>query len=256
MKIKQWMGPLFFVFCLSVSAEALAFPKVYSPIVNKGEVELEYKISADFDHRDGFKNSGEQDFELGYGLTDRWFAEVEAELDREPRGLNEDTGEEENHPYEYGATSIENVFQLTEQGQYFVDLGLFFEYGWASHHEDTDHIETKILLEKQWGDFIHRLNVGFEKETGGGEKEGLNPGFSWQTLYRLRQEFEPGFEIHSEFGPAKEQGPYQEQEHMIGPVVEGRIFRNLKYNVGYLFGISDAAPAGELKCNLEWEQQF
>lgn len=255
MKPDKFEGILFLVFCLFISTEALAFPKVWSPTVHKGEVELEYKISADFDHRDGFKNAGEQDFELGYGVTDFWFTEVEAEIDRAPRDMNDD-GEEQNHPYEYGATSIENVIQLTEQGRYFVDLGVFFEYGWAAHHQDTDHLDAKILIEKQWGDFIHRLNINFEKETGGGEKKALEPGFSWQTLYRFRKELEPGFEIHSNFGPIKEQGPFQEQEHFIGPVVAGTIYKKFKYNVGYLFGITDNTPAGELKCDLEWEQRF
>ncbi len=161
MKFRRLAGLLVLTAGVLLSRDAWAFRKVYSPIVVQGEMELEYKISADFDHRDGLKGAGEQDFELGYGVTDRWFTEVEMEMDREPRSLNEDTGDEENHPYEYNATSVENVFQLTEQGQYFVDLGIFFEYGWAAHHEDTDHLETKILVEKEWGNFIHRLNVGF-----------------------------------------------------------------------------------------------
>ena len=255
MKRGLLVGFAFLVFCLSFSSEALAFKKVYSPLVHKGELELEYRGAVDFDKRKGFDDGQEQKFAVGYGVTDWWFTEVYGEISKEAREEAEE-GETQDRSYQYTATEWENLFQLTEQGKYWLDLGLLTEYEWAYQPDGKDHLEIKILLEKEWGNFVHRLNANFEKETDGGELKSLEPGFAWQTLCRVRQEFQPGFEVHSNFGPVDEGLTYQEQEHFIGPVVEGSIFKKIKYNVGYLFGLTDSTPRGELKWTLEWEQWF
>ncbi len=232
-----------------VSSNAWAFKKVYSPLVEQGELELEYQFAVDFDDREGFDDAQEQKFAIGYGVTDRWFTEVYGEIEKEAR----EDGEERD--YEYTATEWENRFQLTEQGQFWFDLGFYIAYEWKEH-SDADKLELKILLEKQFGDFVHRLNPILEKEIGTGDTDDWEPGFAWQTLYRLREEFQPGFEIHSEFGPMDDGRTYEEQEHFIGPVVQGKLFKKIKYNVGYLFGITDNTPEGQFKCILEFEHRF
>ena len=251
-------GKLAFLILLSgvfFSPEAQAFKKVYSPIVHKGELELEYQGAVDFDNRHGFDDAQQHKFAVGYGVTDWWATEVYAEMEKEAREEQEEDMDG-TRPFFYSATSWENRFQLTEQGKYWLDLGFYVEYAWAQQSEAPDELEMKILLEKETGDFTHRLNLIFEKEIGGEEPAGWEPGFAWQTLYRFRQEFKPGFEIYSSFGPVREQGPFREQKHFIGPVAEGRLFKNIKYNVGYLFGITDNTPGGKLKFILEWEHRF
>ena len=255
MKAGRLKAVVFLFFCLSVPTQAFAFPKVYSPIVEKGEIELEYQASANFDDRAGFENGQVHRFAIGYGVNDRWYTEVYAELEREATEEN-DEGEKEHHPFDYTATAWENRLQLTEQGQFWLDLGLYTEYEWASRHRGVDHLELKILFEKEWDDWRHRLNVIFEKEVGGGETESLEPGFAWQTLYRLREEVQPGIELHSNFGPVDDRPTYQEQKHSLGPVLEGRIYKKIRYNVGYLFGLTDSTPDGQLKWTMEWEERF
>ena len=240
---------------LFFSSEAQAFKKVYSPIVQKGELEFESQSAVDFDKRHGFDDAQEQKFAVAYGLTDWWATEVYAELGKEAREDQEE-GTDNTRPFKYTATSWENRFQLTEQGRYWLDLGFYLEYAWARQRKNPDELEVKILLEKEEGDFIHRFNLILTKEIGGTETADWEPGFAWQTLYRLRAEFQPGFEIHSNFGPVREQGSFQQQEHFIGPVAEGRIFKSFKYNVGYLFGITDNTPGGQLKFIVEWERYF
>lgn len=54
--------------------------------------------------------------------------------------------------------------------------------------------------------------------------------------------------------------PSDQQDHRIGPVIFGEFANESKskwkYEVGYLFGISDAAPDGTLKALLEYEFRF
>ena len=93
---------------LFFSSPAHAFKKVYSPIVQKGEWDLEYRGAVDFDKRHGFDDAQEHKFAVGYGLTDWWATEVYAEIGREAR---EDQAENTDHtrPFKYKATSWENL---------------------------------------------------------------------------------------------------------------------------------------------------
>ena len=51
-----------------------------------------------------------------------------------------------------------------------------------------------------------------------------------------------------------------EQQHRIGPVLVGvsnfAPYGNLKYEVGYLFGLTEATPRGTVRWRLEYEIPF
>ena len=74
--------------------------------------------------------------------------------------------------------------------------------------------------------------------------------------YRMAYNIEPGFELHWNYGNLEESKPFDEQELQFGPVVYGKIGDHIKYDVGYLFGVSDAAPDGVLKWVIEYELRF
>ena len=62
--------------------------------------------------------------------------------------------------------------------------------------------------------------------------------------------------MNIEFGELNEHHTYNELEHQVGPVFYGRLAKNVKYDIGYLFGLTDAAPDGMLKWILEYELRF
>ena len=103
-----WVFFLSLIFGFEVS-NLWATEKVYSPIVQKGEWELEARGSRDFDGRDDKDKAIKQKYALGYGVTELWFTEIYGEFEQEAQS------------HESNATSIEweNRFQLTQQGQYF-----------------------------------------------------------------------------------------------------------------------------------------
>jgi len=71
----------------------------------------------------------------------------------------------------------------------------------------------------------------------------------------MGRRFEPGVEYHSVFGPVTGGTPFEQQRHFAGPVVYGRLGA-LKYDVGYLFGLTDASVDGMVKWILEYEIRF
>src|SRR5438270_8601475 len=100
--------------CASLTAVAGPADYVYTPGVEYGEREVDFKIGS-------AKQSGEDRFSaasvgFGYGVTERWFTEVYAKWERSP-------GESTR----FDAFEWENRFALTEQGRFPFDLGFVIE---------------------------------------------------------------------------------------------------------------------------------
>lgn len=239
---------------LTFSAILLASPynaeaskKVYSPYVEAGELEFELRSGYKVDDDEDVSGAEKHKLAVGYGVNDRWFTEIYAIIEKE--------GAEGS---EYDLSDIEwaNRFQLTEQGQYFVDVGLYVAYEAGLHSDSTDKIETQLLLAKDLGKFTNYANIELKRQVGENANNDTNLELKWSTRYRLNEMFMPGFEIYSELGALGEETGFEEQEHQIGPVIYGKLPHNLAYEIGYLFGASSAAPDGEAKLILEYEIHF
>ncbi len=230
--------------------EAFATLKVYSPIVEGGEFEIEARGSYDFDDRVSKDGNQKQKYSVGYGVTDRWWTELYGEVEK---GRNDD-GEDPN--FSFTSMEWENRYQLLEQGKYWLDAGLYFAYEIPFENKHPGQIEGKLLLEKSLDKFTHTANVIFEKQVGGGAAEETVAGLAWSSRYRWHEYLEPGFEIHSDFGKLKEHTPYNEQQHQVGPVLYGKLTKELRCDIGYLFGVTDASPDGTLKWIFEYGMHF
>lgn len=232
------------------SRPVFAAEKVYEPYVSKGEIEVEARGSYDLDHAAEKDRLFMQKYAVGYGVTDKWFTEVYGEWEKVP---GEETDESNSGGTHFESVEWENRFQLTEQGQYWVDVGLYTAYEFGIEDDVNDKAEVKLLLEKSVGNFSHVLNLILEQDiVQGSELEG---GFAWSTRYRWKPWLEPGVEIQSDFGELGHMGSFSEQKHQVGPVIYGRVGQ-IRYDIGYLFGVSDAAPDGEFKWIVEWEHWF
>ncbi|MCB1651110.1 MAG: hypothetical protein KDI46_03570 [Alphaproteobacteria bacterium] len=246
MKFLSALPLAFAAFCItSLPAPAHATKKVYSPYVEAGELEIEWKGGYDVDGNNAVDGGWKQKLGVGYGVNDFWFTEVEAEVEKDgTRGADTD----------FSALEWENKFMLTPQGQYFVDVGALaaVEYNTSG---GADKAELKLLLAKDTGPWSHLLNVSGEREFGDHSGHDTEFGLAWGSRYRYSPAFEPGFEIHSNFGSLSDGSDFDAEDHRIGPVVYGKLGA-VKYDVGYLFGASDGAPDGTLKAILEYEMRF
>jgi len=72
--------------------------------------------------------------------------------------------------------------------------------------------------------------------------------------------FSSGFEYYASVDDIAHSGTYNQQQHFIGPVLtESQSFApygKLKYEVGYLFGLTTATPRGAVRWRLEYEISF
>jgi hypothetical protein len=225
---------------------------VRSPIVEEGEVEFEHNGSYTRDKNP--TKGGEQSYttEIGWGATSWWAPELEL-------GFGRDAGDGEHLRLQ--EVTFENTFQLTEQGKYWADLGFFAEYSNALRHGVADAVEFGPLAQKELGPTVHTLNLLLAKEIGPNHADsGLHLDYAWQSRWRVAEAFEPGFEIFGAPGRIDHFPGFQDQEHRIGPVATGALslggLGTLKYEAGYLFGLTRATADGTVRWKLEWETRF
>ncbi|MCC7305315.1 MAG: FTR1 family protein [Alphaproteobacteria bacterium] len=232
------------ILALLFPTQAQATKKVYSPYVEKGELELEWRGGLTHDDDDDEADGAwEQKLGIGYGFTERLFLEVYGEVEKE----NEESAE-------FTAAELEAKVQLTDPGEYWLDVGLLGEYKYNTA-DGADKIEGQLLLAKDVGSFMHLANLVLEREVGDDSEDETEGGISWSSRYRYNEAFEPGLEIYSEFGELSDMGEFDDQGHSLGPVVYGKV-GSFKYDVGYLIGLSDSAPDGTFKAILEYEWHF
>jgi len=235
-----------FICLIGLSCPAFAEKEIFAPEAEQGEWELENTGVYDIDpHKD--KNAVQEYHEaVGYGVNSFWHTELELETETQPT---------DDAITSFQATHMEweNILQLAPKGEYWLDPGLYLAYEAPLINKQVGQFEGKILLEKDIEKFTNILNISFNKEVGGGADPHTDGGISWSTRYRLSRYFEPGVEYWNDFSAISHQLDYNQQSHQVGPCFYGHLMGHLNYDIGYLFGISDAAPRGEVKWVLEYE---
>jgi hypothetical protein len=228
---------------------AVAAPHVMSPIVEQGEIEFEAKHDHTFDKDDELNNGQSTDISVGYGVNEFWATEIEAQWKKDPGGNRH-----------FDSTSWENRFQLTQQGEYWLDVGLFAEYERVAQKDDHNNATVGLLLQKEFGRNVTTFNFLLTREFGEGGAPGLSTEFRLQSRWRLNAAFEPGAELYIEPGRFTHFESYENQRVRLGPVATGQLPLGLpgkmKYEVGYLFGASRSSERGTLRSMLEYEAHF
>jgi hypothetical protein len=236
--------------------------KLHYPIVDYREFEFEHNGDVTFDRRNsGLNNRQSYTDEIGYGFLPFWEPELEGEFEAIP-GQNQ----------RFDATTLENTFQLTPQGEYWADLGFFAEYSQATSRTDPNSITFGPLVQKQTptlfgldlgSDTLHTFNLLFSKEIGAHREDATPVAFAWQSRLLLDAYFQPGFEYYGQTSSiAGVSTPDQTVpvQHRIGPMFAGAFnfyqFGKIEYEVGYLFGLNDATEKGAVRWRLEYEKPF
>jgi hypothetical protein len=229
--------------------------KLHYPTVDYREVEFEHNGDTTFDQANsGKSNNQSYTNEVEIGALPFWTLGLEAEL-AAPPGQN----------LTYDATTFENTFQLTPQGKYWADLGLFAEYSHAASRASADSLTFGPLVQKQTQGFfgkglLHTVNLLFEKEVGHNRSDDTPFFFAWQSRLLVHPLFEPGVEIFSQVDDIESPGKLAEQQHRAGPMFAGALSLapngKIKYEVGYLFGLTRATENGTVRWRLEYELPF
>jgi len=181
---------------------------------------------------------------IGYTPTDRWTTELYGEFERDGQSS-----------VKFTHLEWENRYQLTEQGKYWLDAGIYFAYESLCGKESRQS-GRKAFYYKNPRNNSRTCEFIITKKWAAESFPAQRLVFHGAAVTVLSQYIQPGFEYWIDFGEIRQQLPYQEQKHQVGPALYGRLTPHVKYDVGYLFGTSHAAPDGELKWILEYELRF
>ena len=235
----------FATFALPASAAL----RVHSPIVEQGEYELETAFDVTGDHRPQKTGAYTANVALSYGVTSFWKVELEGQWKRDPQSQAK-----------FDATSFENIFQVTEQGKYAADLGFFLEYEAVSQRGDHSSVTFGPLIQAEFGSNLTTLNLLFTHELGNRSAPGLNFEARLQRVWPVTDAISAGIEAYWQPGRLGAFPLASAQGLRSGPVLVGDLrlpaLGKLKYELGYLFGITGSTPQGTLRGVLEYEFRF
>lgn len=220
---------------------AYAIDKIYSPNIEKGELEIEYIGNSSFDAPQEENAATNHALEIEYGLTDRFLLELEGEIENE-----------ESEPTKFEALEFAGRYQITKR-DYLIQSAFQVGYEYKPHEGDADEVVSKLYLESRTGQFLHRTNFIAAQEVGEDDEGGPELSWLWSSRYRYNKHFQPGFEIQSNFGKTNEPLGFNEQEHFVGPSLYGAIGYGFNYEAAYLLGVSDAAADQAVRWVLEYE---
>ena len=212
---------------------------VYSPHVNRGQSEIELRGFYASDSRFAFDGQAASELSLAHAFTGWWKPEIYvAEYENNP---GENTG--------LVGYELENTFQFTQPGEYWVDIGLVASLELPSVKGENDRLEFGPLFERTFGRFDHRLNLIWEKELGDRASRRYEFRYSYSGTYALSGPLQPGLEFY---------GRPADRAYQIGPIAHGEwnipgTTGNIEYRVGLLEGINTDAPRRTWVAQFEYE---
>jgi hypothetical protein len=169
--------------------------------------------------------------EVEYGVTDRWTLAYYADFEQ-PSG--------EDFKY-VQSRAVFLRYRLFEPGQRFFDPAIYLEYYLPDHdYRLSEHLEARIILQKDMGPLQVRLNPILDKNlSGAGDvEEGLEFEYAMGLYFKGPEGIKPGLEFYGELGQLGNTHSLDHQEHFIFPTLKLGLFKTLEMETGVGFGLT------------------
>jgi hypothetical protein len=230
------------LFTLSAAAEPADY--VNTPDVTQGEREIDFKFGTT--KPTGEDRESASSIGFGYGVSETWFTEVYLKYKRENGGGTF-----------MDAFEWENKFQLTQPGEYPVDIGFLAEVERPRDHAEGYEVKFGPLFQTEFDKVQLNGNIFFQRNYRAAESNPLIMKYQWQAKYRMAREFEYGFQGFGELGKWSNFAPRNEQSHLIGPAIFGKFSvgkgNAIKYNAAYLVDTGDTVHSKTFRLQAEYE---
>ena len=222
--------------CLA-ALPAYATKDVSSPTVAEGKLKFDARYGFETDDVSAARDDRfRQVYVFEYGLTKWWSTRLNIRV---------------NHPdggdFDYTNTDFENKFQFFFEKQDGFNGAVKLVYSIADNTGTPDTFEVKGMVEKNFGDFRLRGNMGVVWQLGDFATKAADLNTALQGLLKVNDKFSAGAEWIGDFGEIENIPAFDLQEHYLGPVFVVKLNDTWSIETGYLFGISDTASDGLLK---------
>lgn len=237
---------VFFVIIPLTAAAGEPNDYVFLPGVSYGEREIDFKLGTFKQSEEGRTSTASVGF--GYGVTQRWFTEFYS--------VFEHTGDRGTH---FDAWEWENKFQLTETGQYPVDVGFILEIEKPNDLSGGCQVVLGPLFQKEVGKVQLNANFLLTQIFGSHSTERSEYGYQWQAKYRWQPMFEFGFQGFGDVGSWNHWDAIDQPspQHRMGPAIFGKFAlggrQAIVYNAAFLVLKSNNAPSQNFRAQIEYE---
>jgi len=234
------------IITLVTSAAAIAGPAdyVYTPSVEYGEKEIDFKYGTGRQGDAARETAASIGF--GYGAKEWWFTEFYVKYKMA-----------DFQRTKYDALEWENKFQLTEPGQYPVDVGMILEIERPTDRSEGWEVKWGPLFQTDFDKWQLNGNVLFQRHYHADTPSDTLLQYQWQVKYRLQESFEYGLQGFGEVGKWNDWSPTDQRDHKLGPAIFGKLplgnKQAIKYNAAWLLGASQAAFDHTLRLQVEYE---
>jgi hypothetical protein len=264
---------------VGVSTPALAEFEIQESEVEKGETEIEYRGAVhsgvpkgddddggdddevgELEEGEGVRQSHE--FEIQYGLTDRILLSASVATDEPIEGN-----------FGVAGVELEGQYELIEREGGVIGFAIIGAYGIATRSGEADEIEFGTITELASGPFLLTVDQFFAAEVGNNrESGGLGLEYGWRAEYKVARSWGLGVEMFGEIEQLAHSGPFDDQNHSIGPTlfynpgggddnvgglgdydgddddeIAGEPEMEFVFNVGLQFGLTDATSDTAVK---------
>jgi hypothetical protein len=224
-------------------ASAYAVDVVRTPIVNPGNFQFDYKGKYQSDANPRQDDVQEEDFGVGYGITDRWRSRLESEfVDNQGKGLD----------YKY--ISWANTVSLTGNDSP-LPTAIFTNVAFANHAYISNYVTAGLASQKVIGPTTNTANLFLKHEFGDGASGKPSLLYRLQSKYNIYSYLSPGVEL---FGDTNKQDAMENQILKVGPGLFGTFnlgTQRVGYELVYLRGATTATPDNTLKWRLSYTFQ-
>jgi len=244
---RAWLTTALTVCAVSTGYQSRAYAdpasRVYTPVVVKGEWELEFNGGYQRWRNEEGDREHQAVGEIAYGLASWWKTELATGYTRVP-----------GDGWIHDETEWENIFVLAEPGKYWLDSGLFVEYA-RDHAGDRNLLELGPLLQKEFGALQANLNLLLVRELGGSGEPGMGVEYAGQLKWRGNPYFEPGLQTFGGLG--RTNSFRHDTDNRLGPAFFGQVRtgdrQKLKYDAALLFGTNRNSADATFRFTLEYE---
>lgn len=142
--------------------------------------------------------------------------------------------------YDYLGSHIRPRITVPEKCKWPFGASLSVEFGFIRPNADSSYVwdgEIRPIIDKNFDNWYFSFNPNIDFILNGNNKHlGITPQF--KTVYTIQQKVGIGIEYYSTLGTFKKLLPGNEQEHLLGPVIDLYCIKNWEFNSGFLFGLT------------------
>jgi hypothetical protein len=145
--------------------------------------------------------------------------------------------------FQYLGNQIRPRGTVPEDWNWPFGASLSLEFGFFRPHKDSAFNwqgEIRPIIDKTFSNLYLSLNPNIDIVLTGTETGvGFAPQF--KSVYTFNKIYGVGFEYYSTLGSFEKILPLNEQEHLIGPMIDLYFHPKWEFNAGYLFGLTDGS---------------